>query len=1171
MKIKSLTLHGFKSFPDRTELELHEGLTAIIGPNGCGKSNISDAIRWVLGEQRPTAIRGSRMEEAIFEGTAERKPIHRAEVEMVLTNEDGTLPVPHAEVSIGRTVFRGGESEYRLNGETCRLKDIQDLVRDTGLGANAYSIIENRMIDSILSDRAEERRAMFEEAAEIGRYKDRRRTALRRLDQARDDLDRLDDVLGEVRTKVRSLAQQRGRAERFQEYRDRRLVLEVAVARARLADLEERLDRATSDLEELEEESPADRTDLSRRETEAEELRIRIAEKEEERGRVASRLEEVRGRLEEIERSRLVARERASAAESRLETLDQELDALDGRIEELEEREERLARELREGRDGVEELRDRRGELAERLEERRRRRDRAREAREAAAERHRELRRRVDSLEASREAAGERARERRRELERRGEELETQRERVAELESDLEAAGSELEAAREALDEAAAARDRRADQVADLRDDAEDLRRRLSEARGELSAETERAEGLEALVASGEEHPAAVRELLDRDLEGVRGVLADHLEVEEGWSRAVEAELGAYLHAVLVDDAGTVDRVRGWLDDAGVEGGLVLLPEEPGPAVEPAGDGGLLAHAAGRGPASAWIRALLGDVTPASADGSGPADRWVAPDGSGRDRVGAVRIGGPVTGRGILRRRRELEAARERAREARERASELEGALEAREKELEAAREELREAEEALESAETERRRAEGERESAAHRLERARSERQELATRLEELRESAGEASREREDRDEELEGLRERLEAAGEEAEEARAELAEAESEREEAGEALQEIQLRVARAEADLETREDRLREARRDRREAEERRERLREEHREKRALLEETRSGADEDADRLDELFDERDELEAELRARAGELEEMREDLEEREAWLREARRAEREVSDRRHELELEISELRGRRANIRERLEGEWERPLEELLEEVEPPAEGGPDAWSEELETVRRRLSRIGPVNLLAAREYDEEKERLDFLESQRDDLVQARDDLQESIRRINRTAAEGFRETFEEVRDHFQRTFETLFEGGQCDLWLEDPDDPLDSPVEISASPRGKRTKRIHLLSGGERALTALALVFAIYLAKPSPFCIMDEVDAPLDETNIGRFTSMLDRFKDDTQFLVITHNPNTIVEADWVYGVTMQEPGVSSIVGVDLEDLSDVADVA
>ena len=251
MKIKSITLHGFKSFADKTEIAVHEGITAIVGPNGCGKSNISDALRWVLGEQRPTAIRGSRMEEAIFQGTSQRKPIHRAEVALALANEDGMLAVPYPEVVIGRTVLRGGESDYQLNGVSCRLKDVHDLCRDTGLGANAYSIIESRMIDAILSDRAEERRSLFEEAAEVGRYKDRRRTALRRLDQAEHDLDRLEDVLGEVRSKVRSLGRQRGRARKYEELRERRLQLEVAVADERLRSMESRLREADAELQSL--------------------------------------------------------------------------------------------------------------------------------------------------------------------------------------------------------------------------------------------------------------------------------------------------------------------------------------------------------------------------------------------------------------------------------------------------------------------------------------------------------------------------------------------------------------------------------------------------------------------------------------------------------------------------------------------------------------------------------------------------------------------------------------------------------------------------------------------------------------------------------------------------------------------------------------------------------
>ena len=257
----------------------------------------------------------------------------------------------------------------------------------------------------------------------------------------------------------------------------------------------------------------------------------------------------------------------------------------------------------------------------------------------------------------------------------------------------------------------------------------------------------------------------------------------------------------------------------------------------------------------------------------------------------------------------------------------------------------------------------------------------------------------------------------------------------------------------------------------------------------------------------------------------------------------------------------RHKLELRLTEAGAARQRIRERVEVEWHRPFDQLVEQVEP-VEGDFEPLKAELQQLIADIERLGPINMLAMEEYDEEKTRLDFLTTQRDDLVKARDDLQKAIREINRTARQLFLDTFNEVRENFRTTFQTLFEGGQCDIWLADEEDPLESPIEISASPRGKRTQRIHLLSGGERALTSLALLFAIYLVKPSPFCVLDEVDAPLDEANIGRFISMLNRFKDGTQFIVVTHNPRTMEAADWIYGVTMEEPGVSTIVGVQLE---------
>jgi chromosome segregation protein len=312
------------------------------------------------------------------------------------------------------------------------------------------------------------------------------------------------------------------------------------------------------------------------------------------------------------------------------------------------------------------------------------------------------------------------------------------------------------------------------------------------------------------------------------------------------------------------------------------------------------------------------------------------------------------------------------------------------------------------------------------------------------------------------------------------------------------------------------------------------------------------------------------LFAERTEAEGIVRERSENLQKVAEALAEAEKRVREARTKERAASDRRHELELERQELKGRIDRIRERLEGEWGRTLEKLLEEAEA-IEGEPDELREELRDIVVALDKIGPVNMLAVEEHEEESQRLTFLSEQRDDLVEARNDLRSAIREINHTATDLFMGTFDQIRQNFRDTFLRLFEGGEADIWLQDTDDPLESPIEIHASPRGKKTQRIDLLSGGERALTALSLLFGIYLVKPSPFCVLDEVDAPLDENNIGRFIRLLQDFSKHSQFVVITHNPRTIEAADWIYGVTMEEPGVSTIVGVKLQEALQTAGLA
>jgi chromosome segregation protein len=1166
LKIKSLTLHGFKSFADRTALDFHEGITAVVGPNGCGKSNISDAIRWVLGEQRPTVIRGSRMDEAIFGGTEQRKAIHRAEVSLILSNEDGKLAVPYSEVAIGRTVYRGGESDYSLNGASCRLRDILDLCRDTGLGANAYSIIEARMIDAILSDRAEERRALFEEAAEIGRYKDRRRTALRRLEAATADLQRLDDLIGEVQAKVRSLARQRGRADRYVRYRERLLQLEIAVAGERLADIESRIGAATGELEGLRKAAPGEEAGLHAREAELETLRLRLTEDGRNRSALAEQLARVRERLNRMESEGLVEAERASTNDARLEAIEEELAEVAGRSASLSSELERLKAESEASRSRLEETGELEAGLVAEVERLEGDKKRAVTAVEEALNRHREASRQIAELSADRAVEEQRHEERIRELERRRELLLGIEESRGAAEEELEDARAEAQRAAERYAGLEAELTRVRGELAEVRARWRGVRDRVAEAEGSLSGIKARLSSLRALLASGGGQPATVRRLLGagRGSEGVKGVLGplvDYLDVPAHLSTAVEAHLGPYLHALLVKDWKVVAAVQRWLEQSEDEGGLLLLPLSPQPATEAVHEGSVLNEIAVRDPAGDWAAALLGTVR--AAESFAPADRaWVLRDGSGQDRLGAVRVGRPGAG-GSLELRAEIdtlegqvgEAEQELAQLRSELASANDGLAE-REGEVESASGELDIARAALQEADVRR-------EAAAARVDSLLSEERAVTARIGELAGAVDGYDGDQGDREGALSGLREEEAAAEAAAGEAQERARRATTDWEAGRTELHELQLDLARLESEAAAKLERLRQVEVRRDEVGALRKRLEAEREERNGLAAALLRSAAEREEGMAALLEERSGIER-LLVRADEgLGQLRAEVDEEEARVREARRAEREHAETRHALELDLAEQRARRSSIRERLEAEWAKDFESLAEGVERPSEGTLDEWARDLEELRARIRKLGPVNPLAAREYEEESERLAFLEAQREDLTKARDDLQTSIRRINRAAAESFLATFDQIRENFQRTFGTLFEGGECDLWL-DSEDPLDSPIEISASPGGKRTQRIHLLSGGERALTALSLLFAIYLAKPSPFCVMDEVDAPLDEANIGRFVRMLEEFKNDTQFVVITHNPRTIEAADWIYGVTMQEPGVSSIVGVEFGDL-------
>jgi chromosome segregation protein len=1151
VRLTKLELHGFKSFADPTEMLFDDGVTAVVGPNGCGKSNVSDAVRWVLGEQRPRLLRGAKMDEVIFQGSSARKAVNLAEVSLHFSNDDGGLPVPFQEVVITRRLSRAGESEYFLNRAPCRLRDIHDLVRGTGLGADSGVVIESRMIDALLSDRPDDRRELFEEAAGVGLYRDRRRSTERSLEQTTADLSRIDDLVNEVTSQVRSLARQRKRAERHGEITTRRFAVELTLASREMAAWRDELGRLETLLAERRARAPGSQqqvTDAERARDAAHAARAAAEARRHERDKLVNDAREasltLQGEIavaEERQRNALARRTRAEQERSEGAALGERVVAEWASAREEEERTEgalgeaitALQRQV-----GAEE--ESRGAVATR-----------RDAVERAEKQVRELRDRLRRLELEREGAERELAD----VAQRSHTLAAEHEQLAAqqrlAERDLAVADERLAVANAAAAAADAALTAAQASTSDCRDKdaaARSETRRVEEEHAGMHGKLSALEGLERERVGLA--PAAARLLRDREQFGdgaVLGPLSDFIGADAGTALLVERFLGPSVHAVVVRDRGAADAIRRWHAQTN-PGPLLLLPLDAKGAPAQNGESGALAALVQTdGPVRAWVSALLGQV---HAEDSGSA--FV-------DARGAVWLPGTQAGAGPLRRRAEL--------------SELRTAFETMDATRAATAAALHGAHANLE-------RAEASASAAADVANRAHRDGQHTAQARAECERKHLRATRELADAvalSDRLGGRRDELAArvtegittqeregaalaeADRAAAEARAALTEADRRQDAAREARAAAQVTHAQAQARREVAGERRERLERERSSAELRLDALR---RELAALSEDDAS-----------LERQMDAWKAELTSRQHTLAATEASQAVAEAGVRaadqaladaehaldRARHEATALSDELHHAELRHTELSGRRTAIRERLETEWRRPIDELFANYTP-VEAADDALRSEAEQLRESIEALGPVNPLAIEEHQEETKRLEFLQSQRGDLASAQSSLQQAIREIDVTARDLFLKTFEEVRSHFRHIFNTLFGGGDCDLRLENEAAPLDCDIEIHASPRGKKTQRIHLLSSGERALVALSLLFGIFLTKPSPFCLLDEVDAPLDDANVGRFVKMLNQFKVHTQFIVITHNPRTTTEAaDTVYGVTMQEPGVSSLVSV------------
>jgi len=1186
LRLKQLEIFGFKSFAQKVTIPFDPGITAIVGPNGCGKSNVVEAIRWVLGEQRPGSFRSHRMEDVIFGGTRDRKPLNIAEASLVIDNSSGILRVDYGEVMLTRRLYRSGESDYLLNRVPCRLLDITNLLMDTGLGQGAYAVMEQGMVDEVVSEHTENRRRILEEAAGITKFKVRRRATWSKLESTRADLTRIEDIIGEVKRQVDYLSRQVGRARRYQTLKEELDRLEVLLGRARYHGCRAQALPLQQELDALNAALTEGNTRFATKEADLE--RLRLAETETER-----RMQQIGGQVAQQvqlihERDRLLATARAhqEATQRAIDRAARELADYSSQAEAARRQHEEVSAQQRSVQaelDAVEAQLSLRTAAAAAV-----------EAQHAASQAALEERQR-EQMELMRRHA-----ESSRELERLRAETEALRQRAAAVKTEAQTLAAEADRARQARAEAAHRGERLRCRCERLRAQAEQTRSGLMSARGRLEALRERGQqaerqhaatqarlqALERVRARYEGYSSGVRTLLlDSPFQQLfQGVVGELLDVDVRCARAVEAALGDALEALVArGECGVLEALQHLQERrAGRAGVYVLdaaLPPLP-PAVAPPADPGLL------GPVLDFVRpdpelaplvaSLLHNTFLVTDLGVamrlrhvGTGIRLVTPEGHAIDLHGRV-TGGQQTSEEalLLGRRQEVRALRTTIAHQRARVVAVAAQASAEERRCGLLEGRLGLVEQRLREARDQERDCGRDEQQAAQdlarrqqRLDQLQAERVQLGQQIA----AAVAAARAKEGLLETQEAELGQLEAAAAAAAEQLRRIDAARAEEQERLASSRVERARLAGVADSL--RRDLERTAQIGQNLARSI-ERLQEEAAQAQAQLRQSRA----ESARLDADLQAHQRLQEQLEA---EHHRCREGWAEASTQTRqledEMARLQRELNSRRertHALQLELAELNSQAAHIQERLLSEQHCDVAQLGDLDEPLDQA---ATGQRLEELRQALGRLGPVHVGVLEEYEEQKERYDFLCRQRDDLTVAAEDLTKTLRLVDRTARRIFLEAFEQIRARFRETFARFFAGGEADLRLEPDVDPLEAAIEITACPRGKRPQSLALLSGGERALTAISLLFAIYLVKPSPFCILDEVDAPLDDVNIEHFTRVLKEFAANTQFIVVTHNKITMAAADTLHGVTMPEEGVSRLVSVRIEDADTLGEAA
>jgi chromosome segregation protein len=1188
MRLKKLEISGFKSFVDKAAIHFPPGISAVVGPNGCGKSNILDALRWVMGEQSVKQLRGKSMEDIIFAGASGRPPLNLAEVNLTLVNDNGSAPEEwrdYSEIMITRRLFRSGESGYLINKQPCRLKDILNIFLGSGLGAKSYAIIQQGNIGAITDAGPEERRFFIEEAAGVTRFKQRRNETLRKLDATQQNLYRLSDIIAELKRQMAGLKRQARKAELYKSYQERIKVLDVRLADHRFADLTGRLERSRGLLQELKAADIGHATEIKRIDAAVEEIKLRRMEKNQEIAEQKNHHFDTRRTVDRLETD-------IAHMKTDIERLDHEARELEGARGDLADKNQRIDRDIdetREQRDAVErQLRSVRETL-----------QREKEVARESSVRHAE-------------AAGQLDQDKNRLME-----LVAQEARYTNIHQNAQNNKESLQRRLRRIDEealqaaAAVAREEEAERrhneaLAVLRREADQFGRRIREVkeriethnarlaaqvkathgleleRGRLRSQFQALKKLEDSLEGFRDGVKAVMKASSRDgsgLTGVVGLLADAVVPEPGFEAAAEAALGEALQFVLVDTPEAGLRAMDFLREsaAGRSGFVPLSAVRPLPSAgdpaPPAGTVPLLDRLAVHADLRGAAEALLGHVAVADTaeeavrlSGTG-ATPWtiVTTGGDVVTHQGLMSGGGKDKWSGILEKKQEIKALDRQleeldrkvraAREAQERqekeARQLDIDLHRLVEEKNAVDEDLMEGERQSIRTTEALRNARRHQEIVSLEQEQLLGEESDIDAEIDRHAELLGQVTAEVRAAQERVSGIGVRV-----------AELAEAV---EASSRRVTDIQLEATALSARLDSHNDTLRRLEDFRTDGNQRLADLLEQIESKRNRAEALRAKVRGEEQRLAAGYTDLERLGETLEASESEYRDIDERLRESDSRIEALQDQREKTLEQIRLLELEASELQLKRENVANRILERYQAPLPQLRAELSAEADGldlPVEGLEKELERARKKIDAIQDVNLGAIREYEQLKTRFDFLCEQRDDLNQAIEDLHKVIRKINRITQERFLDTLGKVNEKLVEVFPKLFQGGSATLAMTNPNDPLETGVEYLIHPPGKKLTRMSLLSGGEKALSAIAFIFSIFLIRPTSFCLLDEIDAPLDDANVGRFNELLRSIGEKSQIIMITHNKRSMEFADTLFGITMEKKGISKVVSVDME---------